>query len=84
MSHCLIDRFMAEEANDHVRNLLVSIIEAAPSEGTQYFTFNAFNVLLDFDHGSATVEDELDVVAICRLGISDFAMRLRASAGGFD
>jgi hypothetical protein len=82
MSDCLMDRFFEHEATEHVRNLLLGAIDAGQAEGTRYFTFNAFNVLLDYDQGSATIEDEFDVLAMCRVGLADFAQRLRASAGG--
>jgi len=82
MSACLVDRFMAEEATEHVRSVLISAIESAPPAGTRYFTFNAFNVLLDFDQGSVTVEDEFDVVAMCRISLVDFVGRLQTSMGG--
>lgn len=78
MSSCLIDRFFAEEATEHVRSLLLGAIEAGQAEGTRYFTFNAFNVLVDYDKGSVTVEDEFDVVAMCRVGIDEFTARLRS------
>jgi hypothetical protein len=82
MSDCLIDRFLAFEVTEHVRDVLLDAIDAEKPDGTRYFTFNAFNVLLDFDRGSATIEDEFDVVAMCRIRIAEFATRLRAAAGG--
>jgi hypothetical protein len=82
MSDCLIDRFFEHEATEHVRDLLLGAIDAGQAEGTTYFTFNAFNVLLDYDRGSATIEDEFDVVAMCRIGFAEFARRLRSSATG--
>jgi hypothetical protein len=77
MDDCLIERFFADEANEHVVRTLLAAISAASGVGSKYFTFNVFNVLLDFELGAATVEDEFDPVAMCRVGLGGFADRLR-------
>ncbi len=75
MSACLIDRFFAEEFNDHVR---VVVEEAAAREaGACYLTFNVFNVAIDLDSGLVTVEDELDASAECTVSLASFLERIR-------
>ncbi len=73
MSACLIDRFFAEEFNDHVRAV---VEEAAVEEaGVRYLTFNVFNVAVDLDSGLVTVEDELDPSAECTVSLAAFLER---------
>lgn len=43
----------------HERATILSVRDQGHS-GIQELTFNASNVLLDFDNGTATVDDELD------------------------
>ena len=75
MASDLIDRFFAEECNDYVKNVLIREI-ASRSAGSRYLTFNAFNVLLDFDAGVITVDDELDAESTCSIPIAAFNERL--------
>jgi hypothetical protein len=76
MPGALIDRFLAEDCTDSVRALLLHEIDAR-SSGRRYLTFNVFNVLLDFDTGIATIEDELDVESSWSIPPAAFGRRLR-------
>lgn len=80
MSSCLIDRFFAEEFNDHVR----AVVEEAAAEGVgaRYLTFNVFNVAMDLDSGLVTVEDELDASAECTVSLALFLERVREGSIG--
>lgn len=55
----VVEQFFAEEADDHVKDVLRGELRSRLS-GSRYFTFNVFNVRLDFDADTATVEDELN------------------------
>jgi hypothetical protein len=74
----------AVEVTEHLRSLLLEAIGSGQPEGTRYFTFNAFNVLLDYDRGLATVEDDLNAGTICRIEMVEFAQRLRTPSSGSD
>ena len=65
--------------DDVVRTKLLAAIEEL-ADGQRCFTQNTFNVLLDGDTGTATVEDELDVNRQSTLGLDEF----RALLGGGD
>jgi len=71
----LVDRFFAEEADDHVKSMLGRELRSRQS-GSRYFTFNVFNVRLDFNKRVATVEDELDPPSSESLSLDDFQKRL--------
>ena len=71
----LADRFFAEEANDYVRGVLDRELSSRTS-GSHYFTFNVFNVRLNFDHGLATIEDELDAGSSESLSLDELRRRL--------
>lgn len=78
MSDCLVDRFFAEEFNDHVRGV---VEEAAAGEaGTRYLTFNVLNVTIDLERGLVTVEDELDASAECTVSLVSFLKRIRGDS----
>jgi hypothetical protein len=79
-----MDRFFAFEVDEYLRNLLLEAIARGQTEGTRYFTFNIFNVLLDYDRGLATVEDELNAGRMCRIEIAEFEERLRAPTDGHE
>lgn len=55
----VVEQFFAEEADDHIKDVLRGELRSRLS-GSRYFTFNVFNVRLDFDADTATVEDELN------------------------
>ncbi len=53
-----LDEFLTGEVDDFVRSELLAAIEQL-DVGQRYFTYNAFNVLLDGEACTATVEDSL-------------------------
>jgi hypothetical protein len=70
----LLDLFLEQEANAHVRRVLR---DAANLEhGERYFAFNRFNVRLDLDSRTATIEDELDPESEVSLPLADLLARL--------
>jgi hypothetical protein len=63
MHATLVEQFVAEELTREVRQLLREAMKRGP-DGCKLrdeLHFNRFNVLLDFERGVATVNDELDV-----------------------
>lgn len=72
-----LDEFMAGEVDDSVRSELLAAIEQLDF-GQRYFTYNAFNVLVDADTSTATVEDELDITRQSTLGLGEFRALLAA------
>lgn len=66
-----LEEFIAGEVDDFVRTELLAAIDQL-DDGQRYFTFNAFNVLLDSDAFTATVEDELDVNRHSTVALDEF------------
>lgn len=62
MSRSPIDEFLTGEVNGYIRVQLLTAIEQMQA-GIRYFTYNAFNVLLDADASTAIVEDEFNIHA---------------------
>lgn len=59
----LLEQFLREEANSHVRELLLGAVSAHgvnPATAQQKFEFNRFEVTLDFLGDIALIEDVLD------------------------
>lgn len=59
----LLNEFLAEDCEEHVRKMLISEINTyftTKADVVREFTFNRFNVRLNFQDGSAKIEDELD------------------------
>lgn len=73
-----IQDFMIHEADDFVRSELLDAIDQLEL-GQRHFTFNTFNVVLDIDHQSARVEDELDVERSETVSLGTFAQLLRGT-----
>lgn len=71
----LMERFLTEEADEHVRDVLQRELRRGTS-GSRYLTFNIFNVRLDFDRGVATLEDELDPQSEETMALEAFERRL--------
>lgn len=76
MYEYIVDTFFADEATPRVRELLLTAINSSPSGVRPYFTFNAFNLLLDFDLNEATIEDEFDSDVAYVMSIDEFKARL--------
>lgn len=75
-----LEEFLSGELNDYIRLQLLAGIEQLKS-GRRYFEYNTFNILLDADTSTVTVEDELDVHWESTLSFADFQALLRSSTG---
>jgi hypothetical protein len=75
-----LDEILTGELNDFVRAQLLTAI-AQLQTGRRYFTYNAFNVLLDAELDTATVEDEFDVDRQSTVVLDEFRTLLRAVEG---
>jgi hypothetical protein len=73
-----LDEFLASELNDFIRAQLHTAIEQLQT-GRRYFTYNTFNVLLDAEADTATIEDELDVDRQSEVALEEFRSLLRAT-----
>jgi hypothetical protein len=58
--HELLDRFLDEECDEYVANLLLDEI-ASRLDGKRKFSFNIFDVEIDIDRGTATLTDVLAI-----------------------
>ena len=71
-----LDEFLTWELNDYIcSQLLATIVQL--QTGKSYVTYNAFNVLLDADSNTATVEDEFDRDRQSTVSIDEFRTLLR-------
>lgn len=68
-------RFLREEADGYVRRRLLEAANRRTS-GSEYFTFNAFNVNMNFDEKIVTVEDEFDADSEETIAIEEFLAAL--------
>lgn len=59
MSSSPLEEFLTLELDGYIRSELLAAL-TTPATGQRYFTYNAFNILLNADASTATVEDELD------------------------
>jgi hypothetical protein len=75
MSESLLDRFLTEEANEYVRELLMREFQTRTS-GSRRFTFDVFNVRMDFDASTATIEDVLEADSSYSMPLRDFEARV--------
>lgn len=75
-----LEEFLRYEVDDCVRSQLLDAA-ANLTTGSRYFTYNAFNVRLDADSGTATVEDELSVDRGVTFGLEDLLLLLGGSGG---
>jgi hypothetical protein len=73
----LVEEFFAEECNEYVRGVLLDEASRRTS-GSRYFTFNRFNVRLNFDSASAVIDDELNPPLEEAISLPEFLARLRA------
>lgn len=72
----VLERFFRDEVDEYVAGVLLRDAVTRTS-GEVYRTFNIFNVRLDFDAGTATVEDELDPDLEESIELRGFLDRLR-------
>ena len=64
MNPNLLDMFLAEECDSYTRNKLLDTIREGKTSGiavTREYTFNRFNVILDFEKTEVKLEDDLTV-----------------------
>jgi hypothetical protein len=78
MTQSPLDEFLAYELDGNIRSELLEVINQMAT-GQRYFTYNAFNVLLDADASTATVEDELDANRQSVVGLQEFGAMLSLS-----
>lgn len=72
-----LDEFLSGELNGYIRAQLLTAIEQLQT-GRRYFTYNAFNVLLDAEADTVTVEDEFDVDRQSTVALEEFRKLLLA------
>jgi len=77
----LLEQFLSEDATPQVRQLLLDSIatpDRSQGQGVREFTFNRFNVRIDWGKRVVTLEDELDTSerGATEIGLSDFAAAL--------
>lgn len=72
----LLEQFLTHEADEAVRDLLLTA-EPPARGGSRYFTFNTFNVLMDFEAARVTIEDVLDAASEQAVPMDKFLDRLR-------
>jgi len=84
----LLSEFLSQDCNAAVRQTLLDEIRLHSTTKTtlvvREFTFNRFNVVLDFLAGNARIEDELDPSAqgSCRIPLSEFSAVLEMHEPG--
>lgn len=81
----LLEQFLAEEATQHVRQMIEAAMEehaGKPSECERRFEFNRFEVTLNFSQGFALIEDVLDASSVGeqRLPLDRLRQSLRTAA----
>jgi hypothetical protein len=77
----LLDIFLAEDGDVYVRHKLLDAICNYRTGGmsvVRKYTFNRFNVTLDFEKNEVTVEDDLmlDQKSECKLSVEEFEKAL--------
>jgi hypothetical protein len=80
MTQSLLDRFFAEEADDYVLTLLKAELENRTS-GSRRFTFNLFDVTMDFDNRTATIDDVLEADSSFSMALDDFEAAISLKGG---
>jgi hypothetical protein len=73
MTPSLLEQFLSEECDAHV---VRRIREEVSASGERYLTFNRFNVRLDLNDGTATIEDELDPDSEASMPLTEFLANL--------
>lgn len=76
----LLELFIKEDCDQHAQSVLLAAIEAkSGTAAVEDFTFNRFNVRLDFNADEAVIDDELNPAdGECRLPLDSFASRVAA------
>lgn len=81
MASHLLQEFLSQDCDAAIKQKLLDEIAehgAARVDVVREYTFNRFNVHLDFQKQEAVIDDELDVSAdgSCRLSLDEFAAAL--------
>jgi hypothetical protein len=81
----LLEQFLSEDATPLVRQLLldsIATLDRSQGRGVREFTFNRFNVRIDWGKRVVSLEDELDTSepGATEIALSDFAAALGKTA----
>jgi len=81
MNDELLELFIKEDCDQHAQAVLLTSIRAKTgTDGTEDFTFNRFNVRLDFGNKEAVIDDDLNPVdGECRIPIERFVTCVEAA-----
>ena len=81
MTDQLVKPFIKEDCAQHAQAVLLASIRAKTgTDGTEDFTFNRFNVRLDFSSEEAVIDDDLNPGdGECRIPIQRFATCVEAA-----
>jgi hypothetical protein len=79
MNSALLSEFLAEEGSLEIREKLLVSIREPDSRAALKFTFNRFNIILDYEKKEVTVEDDLTVgpEGEFNLGFEEFVRALQ-------
>lgn len=80
MNEELLEVFLKEDCDKHAQSVLLTAIRAKGGTAVvEDFTFNRFNVRLDFSADEAVVDDDLNPAdGECRLPLASFSERVAA------
>lgn len=80
MNDELLELFLEEDCDRHAQSVLLTAIKVKSGTAVvEDFTFNRFNVRLDFIDGVAVIDDELNPAdGECRLPLNRFAALVAA------
>jgi len=82
MNEELLELFLKEDCDQHAQTVLLTAIRAKGGTAVvEDFTFNRFNVRLDFIANEAVIDDDLNPAdGECRLPLTSFSERVVAVA----
>jgi hypothetical protein len=80
MNDELLEMFIEEDCDQHAKSVLLASIGAKTgTDGKEDFTFNRFNVRLNFGDSEAIIDDDLNPdEGEYRLPLANFAKRVQA------
>jgi len=81
MNDEILELFIKEDCDQHAQAVLLASIKAKTgSDGIEDFTFNRFNVRLDFSNSQAVIDDDINPSdGECRLPLDRFAACVEAA-----
>ena len=77
----LFEQFLKEECTPNARKLITDAVSHRdPTRSKQEFEFNRFDLVLDFDAGTATIQDVTDISekGSMSLAISDLLQKVQS------